>query len=166
MVHEKDDKPLDLKVIDKWLETFFLDPLTSYLDETAFRIDLFETAEEFIVEALLLEYKKNEVSVFLTEDNILIKALHFHQKNEYKQRIISFPFSIIHHSVKATFKVVSLRYLFQKIGYVRGKIVPFLFHNKPFQSNSYSNNKKQPSSIKSIFIIEEVIFYLFLHWTN
>ena len=47
MVHlKKMISRLILKIIDKWLETFFLDPLTSYLDETTFRIDLFETADE------------------------------------------------------------------------------------------------------------------------
>lgn len=122
MVHKKDDQPLDLNVIDKWLESFFLDPLTSYLDETIFRIDLFETAEEFIVEALLPEYKKDEVSVLLEEDKILIEALQ-QQQNGHKQRMISFPFSIVHHRVKATFESGILEVFISKNKECNGKNV-------------------------------------------
>jgi HSP20 family molecular chaperone IbpA len=127
MVHKKDDEPLDPNVIDKWLETFFLDPLTSYLDETTFRIDLFETAEEFIVEALLLEYKKNEVSVSLTEDKIVIKVNDHHQRDAHKTRIISFPFSIVHHKVRATFESGILEVFISKNVVCHGKkrVVPF-----------------------------------------
>ncbi len=64
MVHRKEDKPLNLDEIEKWLENFFLDPLTSYLDETTFRIDLYETADDYIVEALLPELKRMR-SLFL-----------------------------------------------------------------------------------------------------
>ncbi|MCQ6275733.1 Hsp20/alpha crystallin family protein [Bacillus sp. V3B] len=125
MVYKKDDKPIDIDVIDKWLETFFLDPFTSYLDETIFRIDLFETAEEFILEALLLEYNKNEVSVFLTEDKILIEANHY-QGDEHKTRMISFPFSIVHHRVKATFESGVLEVFISKNIVCHGKkrVVP------------------------------------------
>ncbi|WP_338452332.1 Hsp20/alpha crystallin family protein [Niallia oryzisoli] len=103
MVQEKDEKPLDLSVIDKWLETFFLDPLTSYLDETTFRIDLFETAEEFIVEALLQNYHAEEIEVLLKEDAVWIQAGKSNPKVESKSRKIPFPFPIINHEVTASF---------------------------------------------------------------
>lgn len=121
MVHEKDDKPLDPNIMDRWLETFFLDPLTSYLDETTFRIDLYETAEEFIVEALLLEYNKNEVSVFLIEDKILIKVNPHHQRNEHKNRMIPFPFPIVHHRVTASFESGILEVFISKNAVCHGK---------------------------------------------
>lgn len=103
MVQEKDDKPLDLSDIDKWLETFFLDPLTSYLDETTFRIDLFETAEEFIIEALLPDYDATEIEVLLKEDAVWIQAGKNNPKVESKKREIPFPFDIINHQVTASF---------------------------------------------------------------
>ncbi|WP_394232301.1 Hsp20/alpha crystallin family protein [Niallia oryzisoli] len=103
MVQEKDEKPLDLSVIDKWLETFFLDPLTSYLDETTFRIDLFETAEEFIIEALLEEYNASEIEVLLKDDSIWIQAGKNDTKIEPKRRKIPFPFDILTHQVTASF---------------------------------------------------------------
>jgi HSP20 family molecular chaperone IbpA len=129
MVHKKDDQPLDLNVIDKWLETFFLDPFTSYLDETIFRIDLFETAEEFIIEALLPEYKKDEVSVLLEEDKVLIEALQQRQQNGLKQRMISFPFSIVHHHVKATFESGILEVFISKNKESNGKKRVIHFYN-------------------------------------
>ena len=105
MMNKKDDKPLDISVVEEWLENFFLDPLTSYQDETIFRIDLFETAEEYIVEALLPETKKSNITVKLDQENIIIDvASDCHNKENVKQRKISFPFSIIHHDVNAIFE--------------------------------------------------------------
>lgn len=123
MVNEKDDKPLNLEAIDKWLENFFLDPLTSYLDETAFRIDLFETADEFIVEALLTDYTAEEVSVYLKEDKMMIQAgmQQLKQKNIPKLRIIPFPFSVIHHYVKAHFDGGILEVFISKTSACKGK---------------------------------------------
>jgi HSP20 family molecular chaperone IbpA len=118
MNHKKDEKPLDLDLIDKWLETFFLDPLTTYLDETIFRIDLFETAEEFIVEALLPEYMEKDLFIFLKEDKVLIEARDSKTKSMCKQRMISFPFSVINHDVTAKFESGILEVFISK--YING----------------------------------------------
>lgn len=104
MEHEKDEKPLNPDLIDKWLENFFLDPLTSYQDEAIFRIDLFETAEEFIIEALLDDYNAKDVKVHLVDDKVYIRATHSINGKEPKQRVITFPFSIINHVVSAHFE--------------------------------------------------------------
>jgi len=107
MMNKKDDKPLDVSVVEEWLENFFLDPLTSYQDETIFRIDLFETAEEYIVEAMLPQTKKSNITVNLEHENIIIDvASDCHNKENVKQRKISFPFSIIHHDVNANFEML------------------------------------------------------------
>ncbi|WP_428908470.1 Hsp20/alpha crystallin family protein [Niallia sp. Krafla_26] len=98
---DKQDKPLDLKVVEEWLENYFLDPLTSYLDETVFRIDLFETADEYIIEALLPEIDKNHILIKIEVDTILIDIDGDHVQ---KQRSISFPFNVSYHDVKATFE--------------------------------------------------------------
>lgn len=98
----KQDKPLDIHVIDEWLENFFLDPLTSYLDETVFRIDLFETADEYIIEALLPQINKDNISIKLEGKNIRIDVKN-KMIQDHKQRIISFPFHVTQHMVKASY---------------------------------------------------------------
>ena len=115
MMNEKDDKPLDISVVEEWLENFFLDPLTSYQDETIFRIDLFETAKEYIVEAMLPQTKKSNITVKLEHENIIIDvASDRHNKEIVKQRKISFPFSIIHHDVNAIFESEILEIIINK----------------------------------------------------
>jgi HSP20 family molecular chaperone IbpA len=105
MIYEKDDKPLDIKVVEEWLENFFLDPLTSYQDETIFRIDLFETDEEYIIEAMLPQINKSDITVRLDNETIIIDvATQRNNVEKKKQRMISFPFSIIHHDVHAIFE--------------------------------------------------------------
>lgn len=121
MANEKDEKPLDLELIDKWLETFFLDPLTTYLDETIFRIDLYETAEEFIVEALLPEYKEKDLSIFLKDDKVLIEAQCLKKKSSCKQRMITFPFQVINHDVSAKFESGILEVFISKYIICNGK---------------------------------------------
>jgi HSP20 family molecular chaperone IbpA len=102
---EKEDQPLDISVVEEWLENFFLDPLTSYQDETIFRIDLFETAEEYIVEAMLPHTNNSNITVRLDHENIIIDvATEKNNQENVKQRKISFPFSVIHHDVSANFE--------------------------------------------------------------
>ena len=113
MMNKKDVKPLDISIVEEWLENFFLDPLTSYQDETIFRIDLFETAEEYIVEAMLPETKKSNITVKLDYENIIINVVTDLQEN-IKQRKISFPFSIIHHDVNAIFESGILEIIINK----------------------------------------------------
>ena len=120
-MNKKDDKPLDISVVEEWLENFFLDPLTSYQDETIFRIDLFETAEEYIVEALLPETKKSNITVKLDHENIIIDVATDHNKVHVKQRKISFPFSIIHHDVNAIFESGILEIIINKDKICNGK---------------------------------------------
>ena len=114
MMNKKDDKPLDISVVEEWLENFFLDPLTSYQDETIFRIDLFETAEEYIIEAMLPQTKKSNITVKLDHENIIIDVATDNKKEIAKQRKISFPFSIIHHNVNAIFESEILEIIINK----------------------------------------------------
>lgn len=118
MVNEKDDKPLDIDTIDKWLETLFLDPLTSFLDETIFRIDLFETEEEFIVEALLPEYAEKDLTIKVNEDKVLIEA--HHSNSTCKQRSITFPFQVTKHNISAKFECGILEVIISKNIIVNG----------------------------------------------
>ena len=121
------DKPLDIDVIEEWLESYFLDPLTSYLDETVFRIDLFETAVEYIIEALLPQIDKNNISIKLDGENIIIDVKHGTEQNN-KQRIISLPFNVTHHKVKASYdsEILEVFISKQRIKNGENRAVPIL----------------------------------------
>lgn len=100
-----DEDSINYEEMEEWLKNYFLDPLTSYLDQTQFRIDLYETKTEWIVEAILSDYDSSEIKVFMEEDKLTITAIK-HPPTENKQkrmRIIEFPFQIITQKVTATF---------------------------------------------------------------
>nr|WP_295974493.1 Hsp20/alpha crystallin family protein [uncultured Bacillus sp.] len=104
MIYGNKEHLLKMEEIDQWLEDFFLDPLTSYLDESEFRIDLFETAEEFIVEALLPSCRSQDIDIQLGQNSITIEAHWGNNEKDIKQRTISFPFPVIDYKVTAGFQ--------------------------------------------------------------
>lgn len=91
-----------LSLMDEWLKNHFLDPLTSVLDETEFRIDVYETEKEFIVEALLANCHDNSIHLSVTKNLLTIKAI-MQDSNllKEKQRLIEFPVSIDQNPVYA-----------------------------------------------------------------
>ena len=115
---DNQDKPLDLKIVEEWLENFFLDPLTSYLDDTIFRIDLFETADEYIIEALLPQLDKSDLTIKIEAETIMIAI---DRENDPKQRSISFPFNVVHHHVTATFENGILEIFIPKLKIENGR---------------------------------------------
>jgi HSP20 family molecular chaperone IbpA len=84
---------------EKWLETFFLDPFTTILDQTQFRVDIYDTNNEVIIEALLPDCTQADISVYLDIDQVVIKANSSSPKNE-RVRTVTFPFTI--HTQKTT----------------------------------------------------------------
>ncbi|MGG5254199.1 Hsp20/alpha crystallin family protein [Neobacillus sp. SM06] len=107
MSNKEDDQSYDLQQMEKWLENYFLDPLTTYLDQMQFRIDLYETDKNWIVEALLSQFEASEITVFADNEKLIIKAqkaLHL-PKNpaEVRERIIDFPFPIVNQKIAASF---------------------------------------------------------------
>lgn len=107
MISKNEDDSVDFDHVEKWLENYFLDPLTTYYDQTHFQIDLYETEKEWIVEAILTEYLSSEIIIFIEKKKLLITAAkHSPSSNQQKQkriRTIDFPFQIIHQKVTATF---------------------------------------------------------------
>ncbi len=108
MSNKEEDQSYDLQQMEKWLENYFLDPLTTYLDQMQFRIDLYETDKNWIVEALLSHYEASEITVFADNEKLIIKAqkaLH-HPKNqaEVRERTIDFPFPIVNQKITASFQ--------------------------------------------------------------
>ncbi|WML44476.1 Hsp20/alpha crystallin family protein [Neobacillus sp. PS3-40] len=108
MFNEEDGQSIDLDQMEKWLENYFLDPLTSHFDQTQFRIDLYETDENWIVEALLSDYTSCDIKVFAENKTLIISAVKLPQLSnqdlQKRVRIIKFPFLVIDQKITATFQ--------------------------------------------------------------
>ena len=102
---QSQNQTLNFDLVEKWLENFFLDPLTSYLDQTQFRIDLYETEKEWIVEAILSEFEASEIKVYIEEKKLIISALCYPPSADRhkKTRTIDFPFLVTTQEVSAAF---------------------------------------------------------------
>jgi len=104
MIGQKGD--FDSKEMEKWLDSFFLDPLTSYLDETIFRVDLYDSESSFIVEALLPNVQKEQIDIVVDQQSIHIKVkdMNEEQTPNIKTRTVTFPIQISDKQMKATFE--------------------------------------------------------------
>jgi spore coat protein M len=87
----------DSESIDKWLEMLFLDPLTSFLDETAFRLDIFESANQFIIEVDIPEHS-SKLTVCLKENTIMISIV---CEGKLRTRQVDWPFDVRENKVVA-----------------------------------------------------------------
>jgi spore coat protein M/HSP20 family protein len=106
MNRKKDEESsVDVNQVDKWLENYFLDPLTSYCDVTQFRIDLYETEKDWIVEAVLEDYHSADITVKAEDKKLIITAQKQLRNVPGNKRIrtIDFPFSIIRQKITAFF---------------------------------------------------------------
>jgi HSP20 family molecular chaperone IbpA len=119
MTSKNDDPSIDYNSMEKWLEIFFLDPLTSYLDHTQFRVDLFETETDLIVEAMLTNYDSSDITVYLQGNELKIKAempaASSDSNNLPKIRTVSFPFQVTDKKVMALFHKGILEIYISKI---------------------------------------------------
>ncbi|MCM3091672.1 MULTISPECIES: Hsp20/alpha crystallin family protein [unclassified Cytobacillus] len=100
--------PFNLAELEKWMEDFYLDPLSSYLDQITFRIDLYDTEAQIIVEALLTGCASKDVTVSLKEDSVIIKAAKIYDTEvslrcQPCMRKVKLPFSVINKKVSADF---------------------------------------------------------------
>ncbi|MBT2689631.1 Hsp20/alpha crystallin family protein [Bacillus sp. ISL-47] len=107
-MNKKDDlHRFNLSEMEKWMENFFLDPLTSYMDQLTFRIDLYDTENEIIVEALLTGCVPKDVTVSLKENKVIIKAvkkeLPLGKNGQPCMRKVELPFKVINKRVRAAF---------------------------------------------------------------
>lgn len=105
MKSKKNIDPIDFDLVEKWLENYCLDPLTTHDDLTQFRIDLYETDKEWIVEALLNEYDSSEIKVFIEDNKLVITADKSSTTSNALKRIrtINFPFQVINQKVTANY---------------------------------------------------------------
>ncbi|MFB5197465.1 Hsp20/alpha crystallin family protein [Neobacillus sp. KR4-4] len=118
----KNNQNFDFEEVEKWLEEYFLDPLTSYYDATQFQIDLYETEKEWIVEAILNEYQTSELKVYIEGDKLVISASKYPpSKIKKRERSINFPFQVVNQAVYATFTNGILEVVISKIDRCIGK---------------------------------------------
>jgi HSP20 family molecular chaperone IbpA len=105
MKSKKNMQPIDFDLVERWLENYCLDPLTTQDDLTQFRIDLYETDQEWIVEALLNEYNSSEIKVFVEENKLIITADKSSTPTSQQKRVrtIQFPFQVINQKVTANY---------------------------------------------------------------
>lgn len=94
------EESFDSLALEKWLESYFLDPLTSFLDHYTFRIDIFETAEEYILEAQLIDFELSSISIFLDQCQISISVTH---QGKTTSRSVNFPIPVNKQVVSASF---------------------------------------------------------------
>lgn len=117
------NQSFDLEIVEKWLEKYFLDPLTAYYDETQFQIDLYETDKEWIVEAILDEFEASEIKVYIEGNKLVISASKYppSMKQQKRVRSINFPFLVVNQAVYATFTNGILEVFISKIDSCVGK---------------------------------------------
>ncbi|UII54116.1 Hsp20 family protein [Cytobacillus spongiae] len=101
---EKDHHVFDLEEMENWLKKLYLDPFTSYLDECQFRVDLFETAEEYILEALLPHKNRENIEVHVNGCTIEIKVSLTEQLGtDPLSRTIEFPCDVKNQHIRAQY---------------------------------------------------------------
>ncbi|WHY64599.1 Hsp20/alpha crystallin family protein [Neobacillus sp. SuZ13] len=117
------NQSFDFDEVEKWLESYFLDPLTSYFDATQFQIDLYETEKEWIVEAILSDFETSEIKVYIEGNNLVISASKYppSMKQQKRVRTINFPFLVVNQTVYATFSNGILEVFISKTDRCSGK---------------------------------------------
>lgn len=120
---QRKNQSFDFEIVEKWLEEYFLDPLTAYYDETQFQIDLYETDKEWIVEAILSEFEASEIKVYIEGNKLVISATQYppSMKQQKRVRSINFPFLVVNQAVYATFTNGTLEVVISKIDSCVGK---------------------------------------------
>lgn len=117
MNSKKNEKSFQTDLWEKWLESFFLDPFTAILDQTQFRVELYDTQTEVIIEALLPQYLSSQIDIYLDVSSVIIKAKS--SSNQTKERMITFPFRINSLKVEASFSNGILEIFISKIHQVK-----------------------------------------------
>lgn len=116
----KCSNPMNIKGIEEWMTQFFTDPFTSLLDEHSFRVDLFETSEEFIIEAELGECKKKEdIHITVLIEKLIITVNEKSKEeliNEELTRTIILPYCIDEKEIVATLNNGILEIKISKVG--------------------------------------------------
>ena len=106
MDKKKRSKPSDLSCIEDWMNQFFTDPFSALLDYHSFRVDLFETSDEYIVEAEFTNINPEDIKIVTNQETLIISAHPSLSANEDKdqlERSILLPFSLEKKMIEAYF---------------------------------------------------------------
>jgi HSP20 family molecular chaperone IbpA len=106
MDKKKRSKPSDLSCIEDWMNQFFTDPFSALLDYHSFRVDLFETSDEYIVEAEFTNINPEDIKIVTNQETLIISAHPSLSANEDKdqlERSILLPFSLEKKMIEAFF---------------------------------------------------------------
>ncbi|AKO93643.1 Hsp20/alpha crystallin family protein [Priestia filamentosa] len=86
-----------------WVDYVFSHPFLHYVEQNYARIDLFETEQHYIIEAELIGYEREDISLLLEEDALKLSAFHSLSNEQKIEQIIDFPFSLQEREIRAVF---------------------------------------------------------------
>jgi len=120
---------LDKKALNEWMDTFFRDPFQRFLEAKTFSVDMLEYDSEFVVEAELPGFNREQISIEILDSALKITANHneiteetndtnhYYRKERsfgHVERIIPMPFRIQPNETKATYRDGILRIVIPK----------------------------------------------------
>ncbi|MCC3357377.1 Hsp20/alpha crystallin family protein [Bacillus sp. REN16] len=100
-----DSIPLSVNGLEDWMKQFLEDPYL--LDDYQFRIDLFETQNEYIIEAELSGYQPEQIQLNVKNDTFQIKLTDcVKPPNDtiLTERIVTLPFELEKKKIEALFR--------------------------------------------------------------
>lgn len=100
-----DSNPLSLNGVEDWMKQFLEDPYL--LDDYQFRIDLFETQNEYIIEAELSGYQPEQIQLNVKNDNFHIKLTDREKPTIdtiLTERVVTLPFELEKRRIEALFQ--------------------------------------------------------------
>jgi len=124
MNKKENSKPSRFNGVEDWMEQFLEDPFTSMMDHFQFRVDLFETSQEYIVEAELINYKKEHLSVEINGATVIIQAKRptaLSPDNDKVERIVTLPYTLATKDVQARYTNNILEITIKKEGHILGE---------------------------------------------
>lgn len=83
---------------ESWMKDWLLDPYTTKLDETQFRVDLFDTTDAYIVEATPSNFTIQEIILEKKDQTLSIEIMPAEGTSK-RERSIQFPFSLKHNPI-------------------------------------------------------------------
>ncbi|MCH1625649.1 Hsp20/alpha crystallin family protein [Ferdinandcohnia quinoae] len=122
MNNKEDSTPMpfdDIEGLEEWMKQFLDDPYTNWIDENQFRVDLFETQDEYIVEAELSGYQAQQIVITIINDtmNIQVKKINEPPQDEViSQRLVTLPFDLEKKKISALFRNEILEIFIKKKG--------------------------------------------------
>jgi HSP20 family molecular chaperone IbpA len=97
--------PLSLNGLEDWMKQFLEDPYL--LDDYQFRIDLFETQNEYIIEAELSGYQPDQIQLNVQNDAFYIKLTDSEKPPNdtvLTERVVTLPFELEKKKIEALFR--------------------------------------------------------------